>query len=181
MTSDNHALGQFSSRSPRASLSKERAYREHGQFYSWMLTWKLNIAFVAVLVLYLTKDLMFNKANGKSIYHAFSMTSYFTGVIGAMIADSWLGKYKWVLQIYNTLGVISWMQASRADILLVRHVISPCQRTFNDFFLPRGESSLSTFRQKFLTVRDHSTGIPLTTWGRCKTCTSLRVLWFLFP
>ena len=48
----------------------------------------------AVLVLYLTKDLMFNKPNGKSIYHAFSMTSYFTGVIGAMIADSWLGKYK---------------------------------------------------------------------------------------
>lgn len=47
-----------------------------------------------VLVLYLTKDLMFNKANGKSIYHAFSMTSYFTGVIGAMIADSWLGKYR---------------------------------------------------------------------------------------
>ena len=34
-------------------------------------------------MLYLTKDLMFNKANGKSIYHAFSMTSYFTGVIGA--------------------------------------------------------------------------------------------------
>ena len=24
------------------------------------------------------------------------MTSYFTGVIGAMIADSWLGKYRWV-------------------------------------------------------------------------------------
>ena len=46
--------------------------------------------------MYLTKDLMFNKANGKSIYHAFSMTSYFTGVIGAMIADSWLGKYRWV-------------------------------------------------------------------------------------
>lgn len=49
---------------------------------------------VAVLVLYLTKDLMFNKANGKTIYHAFSMTSYFTGVIGAMIADSFLGKYR---------------------------------------------------------------------------------------
>lgn len=47
-----------------------------------------------VLVLYLTKELMFNKADGKSIYHAFSMTSYFTGVIGAMIADSWLGKYR---------------------------------------------------------------------------------------
>ena len=37
---------------------------------------------------------MFNKANGKSIYHAFSMTNYFTGVIAAVIADSWLGKYR---------------------------------------------------------------------------------------
>lgn len=55
---------------------------------------KWHISLVAVLVLYLTKDLMFNKPEGKSIYHAFSMTSYFTGVIGAMVADSWLGKYK---------------------------------------------------------------------------------------
>ena len=59
---------------------------------------------LAVLVLYLTKDLMFNKANGKSIYHAFSMTSYFTGVIGAMIADSWLGKYRYVQKI-STLSL----------------------------------------------------------------------------
>lgn len=61
------------------------------------------IFFLAVLVLYLTKDLMFNKANGKSIYHAFSMTSYFTGVIGAMIADSWLGKYRYVFSVYLTI------------------------------------------------------------------------------
>ena len=68
-----------------------------------------------MLVLYLTKDLMFNKPEGKSIYHAFSMTSYFTGVIGAMVADSWLGKYKWVqLQSsYRNLrertAVLSWL------------------------------------------------------------------------
>ena len=49
---------------------------------------------VAVLVLYLTQDLMYDKYRGKSIYHAFSMVSYFTGVLGAMIADSFLGKYK---------------------------------------------------------------------------------------
>jgi dipeptide/tripeptide permease len=55
--------------------------------YGWFIS--------AVLVLYLTKDLMFNKDNGKTIYHAFSMTSYFTGVIGAMIADSFLGKYRY--------------------------------------------------------------------------------------
>ena len=64
--------------------------------------------------MYLTKDLMFNKANGKSIYHAFSMTSYFTGVIGAMIADSWLGKYRWVQKKWffsvqlNSKGSCGW-------------------------------------------------------------------------
>lgn len=48
----------------------------------------------AVLVLYLTQNLMFERNRGKSIYHAFSMVSYFTGVLGALMADSWLGKYK---------------------------------------------------------------------------------------
>ena len=69
-----------------------------GILYLWPVSFESKLTLfsfpIAVLVLYLTKDLMFNKANGKSIYHAFSMTSYFTGVIGAMIADSWLGKYR---------------------------------------------------------------------------------------
>lgn len=39
---------------------------------------------------------MFNKVNGKSIYYVFSMISYFMGVIGVMIVDSWFGKYWWV-------------------------------------------------------------------------------------
>ena len=37
---------------------------------------------------------MFNTSKGKSVYHAFSMVSYFTGVLGAMLADSFLGKYR---------------------------------------------------------------------------------------
>ena len=49
---------------------------------------------LAVLVLFLTKELMFNNNKGKSVYHAFSMVSYFTGVLGAMLADSFLGKYR---------------------------------------------------------------------------------------
>ena len=52
------------------------------------------IFFLAVLVLFLTKELMFNKDKGKTVYHAFSMVSYFTGVLGAMLADSLLGKYR---------------------------------------------------------------------------------------
>lgn len=50
-----------------------------------------------VLVIYLTSSLGMTKSKGISVYHAFSMVSYFTGVIGAMLADSWLGKFKTIL------------------------------------------------------------------------------------
>ncbi|XP_078369517.1 solute carrier family 15 member 2-like isoform X1 [Oculina patagonica] len=79
-----------------------------------------------VLVLYLTKDLMFNKANGKSIYHAFSMTSYFTGVIGAMVADSWLGKYRtiaYTLILYSISEVL--LTVTSVDTIGQRNSIGP--------------------------------------------------------
>lgn len=79
-----------------------------------------------VLVLYLTKDLMFNKANGKSIYHAFSMTSYFTGVIGAMIADSWLGKYRtiaYTLFLYSISEVL--LTLTSVDTIGQRNAVGP--------------------------------------------------------
>ena len=50
--------------------------------------------FLAVLVLYLVNSIKMEKSTGKAVYHAFSMVSYFTGVIGAMMADSYFGKYK---------------------------------------------------------------------------------------
>ncbi|RMX37229.1 hypothetical protein pdam_00011389 [Pocillopora damicornis] len=79
-----------------------------------------------VLVLYLTKDLMFNKANGKSIYHAFSMTSYFTGVIGAMIADSWLGKYRtiaYTLFLYSISEIL--LTLTSVDTIGQRNSVGP--------------------------------------------------------
>ncbi|XP_031564525.1 solute carrier family 15 member 2-like isoform X2 [Actinia tenebrosa] len=79
-----------------------------------------------VLVLYLTKDLMFNKADGKTIYHAFSMTSYFTGVIGAMIADSFLGKYRtiaYTLFVYSLSEML--LTATSADTIGNRSSIGP--------------------------------------------------------
>ncbi|KAK3733272.1 hypothetical protein QZH41_011111 [Actinostola sp. cb2023] len=79
-----------------------------------------------VLVLYLTKDLMFNKDNGKAIYHAFSMTSYFTGVIGAMIADSFLGKYRtiaYTLFVYSLSEML--LTATSVDSVGNRSPIGP--------------------------------------------------------
>lgn len=51
----------------------------------------------SVLVLYFTQSLFMSMSRGKAWYHIFSSLSYFTGVIGAVIADSWLGKYKTIL------------------------------------------------------------------------------------
>lgn len=51
---------------------------------------------LAVLVLYLTNPntLHMSDSAGITWFHVFSSISYFTGVFGAMIADSWLGKFK---------------------------------------------------------------------------------------
>ncbi|XP_057300267.1 peptide transporter family 1-like isoform X1 [Hydractinia symbiolongicarpus] len=62
-----------------------------------------------VLVIYLTKSLMMSDSDGKAYYHAFSMVSYFTGVLGAMMADSFLGKYKtiiWSLVLYSISEIV---------------------------------------------------------------------------
>ena len=32
-----------------------------------------------------------------AVYHAFNMLCYFSPLFGAMLADSLLGKYKWVI------------------------------------------------------------------------------------
>ena len=57
------------------------------------------VIFLAVLVLYLVTLSTASsedekKSYAKAVYHAFSMVSYFTGVFGAMMADSLFGKFK---------------------------------------------------------------------------------------
>ena len=38
-----------------------------------------------------------------AVYHAFNMLCYFSPLFGAMLADSLLGKYKWVILLsYKT-------------------------------------------------------------------------------
>ena len=51
----------------------------------------------AGMVLYFTQGLLMTRTKGKAWYHAFGMISYFTGLVGAIMADSWLGKYKTIL------------------------------------------------------------------------------------
>eukprot|EP00112_Aurelia_sp_Birch-Aquarium-sp1_P006295 Seg1697.12 transcript_id=Seg1697.12/GoldUCD/mRNA.D3Y31 product="Origin recognition complex subunit 2" protein_id=Seg1697.12/GoldUCD/D3Y31 len=53
----------------------------------------------AILVLYLTSMLKMDKDQATEVYHAFNMLCYFSPVFGAIIADSFWGKYKTILYI----------------------------------------------------------------------------------
>lgn len=48
----------------------------------------------AVLTLYFLTYLKWDKDLSTAVYHAFSSLCYFTPILGAVIADSWLGKFK---------------------------------------------------------------------------------------
>jgi len=53
----------------------------------------------AILVLYFEFALGFDETTSVSLYHTFNMLCYFTPILGAMIADGWLGKYKTILYV----------------------------------------------------------------------------------
>lgn len=53
----------------------------------------------AILVLYLTKYLSFSASQATSIFHAFVMFCYGTPLIGAVIADGYLGRYRTILYL----------------------------------------------------------------------------------
>ena len=50
--------------------------------------------YAAILVLYLKNVLGYDDDNATIIYHIFNMLCYFTPVIGAIISDTLLGKFR---------------------------------------------------------------------------------------
>ncbi|KFP80918.1 Solute carrier family 15 member 1, partial [Apaloderma vittatum] len=60
----------------------------------------------AVLVLYFKYFLRWDENFSTAIYHAFVALCYFTPILGALIADSWLGKFMTIasLSVVYTIG-----------------------------------------------------------------------------
>lgn len=56
----------------------------------------MNVYFSAVLVLYLTSILQYDEDESTIIYHLTVFLAYFSPIFGAIISDSYLGKFKYV-------------------------------------------------------------------------------------
>ncbi|KAK7500896.1 hypothetical protein BaRGS_00007776 [Batillaria attramentaria] len=58
-----------------------------------------------VLVLYLTGWLGINTNTATALYHSFSFLAYFSPVLGAIIADGYLGRYRTILYVSTVYGI----------------------------------------------------------------------------
>lgn len=62
--------------------------------------WNKNVLnFIAILEVYFTDKLGYDKDTATILYHTFIVTVYFTCIIGAIISDNWLGKFKTILYL----------------------------------------------------------------------------------
>ncbi|XP_022110744.1 solute carrier family 15 member 1-like isoform X2 [Acanthaster planci] len=96
----------------------------------------------AILVLYLTNILLLDDDLATALFHAFAMLCYFTPIFGAMIADSWLGKYRTILyvsQIYMVGNVIMCLTALPPQTTGSPELIGPL---FGLFFIALGTGGI---------------------------------------
>lgn len=99
----------------------------------------------AVLVLYLKYFLRWGDDFSTTIYHTFVALCYLTPILGAIIADSWLGKFKYVFILPakrwtfdlkgSKMNVQSWGRSLLLNFLLgflpLVYLISRCAHLFN--------------------------------------------------
>uniref|UniRef100_I3KK53 Solute carrier family 15 member 2 n=1 Tax=Oreochromis niloticus TaxID=8128 RepID=I3KK53_ORENI len=122
----------------------------------------------ALLTLYFLNYLKWDKDLSTAVYHAFSGLCYFTPILGAFIADSWLGKYKTIIylsivyvigHVVKSVGAIPTVGSTELHIALSMSGlilialgtggIKPCVAAFGgDQF---GEEH-TTERQKFFSI-----------------------------
>ncbi|XP_060839688.1 peptide transporter family 1-like isoform X3 [Rhopalosiphum padi] len=126
-----------------------------------------------ILVLYLTSILNYSDDDSTMIYHGFIFLSYFMPLFGAILADSYWGKFKTIirLSIVYALGNVILTGASMANdftldsqrfiaivglicIALGTGGIKPCACTFggDQFQLPEQQDQLAQFFSRFITA-----------------------------
>uniref|UniRef100_A0A287BMQ3 Solute carrier family 15 member 2 n=2 Tax=Sus scrofa TaxID=9823 RepID=A0A287BMQ3_PIG len=105
----------------------------------------------AVLTLYFLYFLHWSEDTSTSVYHAFSSLCYFTPILGAAIADSWLGKFNILSMVglsliaLGTGGIKPCVAAFGGDQFEEKHA-EERTRYFSVFYLSINAGSLiSTF------------------------------------
>lgn len=120
------------------------------------------------MVLYLSRQLNYSDDTATVIFHIFTMFVYFLCVFGAIISDSWLGKFKTILylslvyvcgSVLITLGAIpplnlpatTFTMIGLALIALGSGGIKPCVSAFggDQFKLPEQIKQMTTFFSLF--------------------------------
>ncbi|XP_013116650.2 peptide transporter family 1 isoform X2 [Stomoxys calcitrans] len=121
-----------------------------------------------ILVLYLTSKLQYDDDTSTVLFHVFTMLVYLCPLVGAIVADSWLGKFRTILYlsiVYAIGGVIMALGAIPLLKLPVQAVtilglvliaigtggIKPCVSAFggDQFRLPEQAKQLATFFSLF--------------------------------
>lgn len=124
-----------------------------------------------ILVLYLTTILNYSDDDSTMIYHGFIFLSYFMPMLGAILADSYWGKFKTIIRLsmVYALGNIILTGASMANnftldnqrliailglicIAMGTGGIKPCAYTFggDQFQLPEQQHQLDQFMRRFI-------------------------------
>ncbi|XP_078620512.1 solute carrier family 15 member 2-like isoform X1 [Branchiostoma floridae x Branchiostoma japonicum] len=70
----------------------------------------------AILTIYLLEALLFDDSTSTAIYHAFTFGCYFTPILGAIMADSWLGKY-WTIVSVSMVYCLGHLIMSLSDLV----------------------------------------------------------------
>uniref|UniRef100_UPI0037E729A5 solute carrier family 15 member 1 n=1 Tax=Semicossyphus pulcher TaxID=241346 RepID=UPI0037E729A5 len=87
----------------------------------------------AVLVLYFKYFLRWDDDMATSIYHTFVALCYLTPILGAIVADSWLGKFKTIiyLSIVYAIGQVTMAVSAIHDITDTNRDGTPDNMTFH--------------------------------------------------
>ncbi|XP_067119356.1 peptide transporter family 1-like [Centruroides vittatus] len=124
------------------------------------------ISLLNILILYLTQELLYDDNEAINIYHALSMATFFVSILGAILADNVLGKFRTIsyMLILTIFGCLILTMASVPNFLPMRlttmvslivicigiGAVQPCLRVFGgDQFQTNQKIELRRFFSHF--------------------------------